>query len=136
MPRVRPYLKGWRAEDRLVKLLRQRGLLAARLPRSGKAPYSFDVIAVRRGDYESLVFLIEVKMRKARGALYLEKDKVQRIDALAERVNAIPVVALYVSGERSWYARDINSYDKATGKYYVYEDNDKWRPLDEYMAGR
>ncbi|RLE88784.1 MAG: hypothetical protein DRJ67_01070 [Thermoprotei archaeon] len=127
------YRRGWQAEYRLVQLLRERGFLASRLPRSGKSPYSFDIIAVKAVNTIPYVVLIEVKMRSRPGTIYLERSRAKSLIKLALQAAAEPLIALYIKRHRRWYIRPVDSRDKDTGKYFVYKFNNIWRPLDEYF---
>ena len=100
-----------------------------RVPKSGRSPYSFDVIAAKGGR----IFLIEVKMRRELDALKLDKGAVGGLLKAAEIAGATPLIALYSKSIGKWLARDARDYDRETPKLYVYRANDKWRPLEDIL---
>jgi len=124
------FVKGFMYEWRLVRLLRERGYFAVRVPKSGRYPYSFDVIAIKSGR----IFFIEVKMRSKPEDLRLDKGAVGGLLKVAEIAGATPLIALYSKSIGKWLVRDARDYDKETPKLYVYKVKNNWRFLEDILS--
>jgi len=102
-----------------------------RAPASGaKAKRSVqpDVVAARNGR----LFVIEVKTRRRGGAIYIEREKVEKLVEWARRAgpNALPLVGVYVGREYGWRFAPVDRLETTEGGYYKVRREDLSRFLD------
>ncbi len=93
--------RGFRAERELVRKLWNYGFAVIRAPASGAGTRNIfypDIIAI----YHGKVFVIEVKYRSSSEAIYISKDKMEKLMDFAKRANAQVLIAIKIKN-KGWY---------------------------------
>lgn len=124
-------VRGFQKERELVRKLWEEGFACIRAPASGakvRRSVQPDIIAARN----NVIFVMEVKTRRKGKAIYIEKDKIDKLVEWARRAgtNAIPLVALYVNREYSWRFVPVTSLKQTEGGYYKVSLEDMSRFYD------
>ena len=112
-------VRGFQKERELVRKLWEEGFACMRAPASGakvRRSVQPDMIAIRN----NIIFVMEVKTRRKGKAIYIEKEKIDKLIEWARRAgsNALPLVALYVNREYSWRFVPVINLKQTEGGYY------------------
>jgi len=111
----------------LLRKLRSKGFVALRVPKSGRYPYSFDLLAIKNGK----VYMIEVKRRMDADRVYVETERVHGVLAQASKAAAVPVLAVNTGDGRGFVFKRLDEWERATERFYVYDLRDAKRGLEE-----
>lgn len=124
-------VRGFQKERELVRKLWEEGFACMRAPASGakvRKSVQPDIIAARN----NLIFVMEVKTRRSDKAIYIEKEKIDKLAEWANRAgtNALPLIAVYTSREHGWRFVPINKLECTEGGYYKVKIEDISRFYD------
>jgi len=133
MPGREAYEKGKMFERQLGKILLNHGFFVIRSPASGRRTKKFiypDLVAIRKGK----VLLFEVKMRKKRETVYIEKRKYDNLKFAAILSGGIPYLAVYVSSDKRWYLFKLDQLVYRDRKYVLSMDRfDEGKNIEEVI---
>ncbi|MCE4606055.1 MAG: Holliday junction resolvase [Desulfurococcales archaeon] len=106
--------KGFYYERSLARKLWSKGFAVIRGPGSGGGSKDIvqpDLVAVKKGK----IFIFEIKVRWKRNAIYIDKEKVDRLKEFAKRSGGEPFIAVKVIDYIDWKFIPVDQLKK-TGK--------------------
>ncbi|HDI74981.1 MAG: Holliday junction resolvase [Thermoprotei archaeon] len=93
--------KGAKWERELAQILWDKGFACIRGPASGarvQKRFCPDLVALKNG----CIFIFEIKYRKSREPIYIEKDKINKLLDFAERAGGYAFIAIRIRSEKKW----------------------------------
>ncbi|MEB3756802.1 MAG: Holliday junction resolvase [Desulfurococcales archaeon] len=106
--------KGFYYERSLARKLWSKGFAVIRGPGSGGGSKDIiqpDLVAVKDGK----IFVFEIKVRWKRNAIYIGKEKVERLKEFAKRAGGEPFIAVKIIDHVDWKFIPVDRLEK-TGK--------------------